>query len=316
MSRPRMCLPNTTYLVTQTVLGRKLLLTPCPIVNQVLLYCAFRAAKRTGVEIHWVAVEANHLHMGVTDRDGNISKFMQIMDRLIALCLMAHYRKTHPQEHLEGIWSKGQFSAVALLNREAVLDKFVYSLTNCVKDGLVPDYRKWPGLCSRPSDWLRGVRHAERPKLFFNQKNTVWATVPYQFTVPPALRDRTPELLVEDAEALIREKQWALQAEHKDKGFRGVKAVLNADPFGSPNSPRPRGLTNPTVAAGGDTELLRAALRLVRSFRERYREALKRYRNGVLDALFPAGTLKMRLLHHARCDVLDAPWCTPATVPT
>ncbi len=45
MTQPRMCLPGTTYLVTQTVHNRQFLLTPSPVVNQVALYCAFPAAK-------------------------------------------------------------------------------------------------------------------------------------------------------------------------------------------------------------------------------------------------------------------------------
>jgi hypothetical protein len=51
------------------------------------------------------------------------------------------------------------------------LPALVYAATNPVKDGLVVDYRKWPRLCSRPSDWLASERIAKRPKLFFNDKN-------------------------------------------------------------------------------------------------------------------------------------------------
>jgi hypothetical protein len=52
-----------------------------------------------------------------------------------------------------------------------------------------------------------------------------------------------------------------------------IQKVIDADPFDSPSSRRPKGKANPTVAAGGDRDLLRAGIRLVRSFRELYREA-------------------------------------------
>lgn len=114
---------------------------------------------------------------------------------------------------------------------------------------------------------------------------------------------------IEGIEANTRERQRALCEEHaaSGRGFRGVKAVLNVDPFDSPGCVRPKGKRNPTVAAGGNREMLREGLRLVRAFRERYRQAWQQYKAGVRDVLFPAGTLHMRQLHAVCCDVLKAP---------
>jgi hypothetical protein len=97
---------------------------------------------------------------------------------------------------------------------------------------------------------------------------------------------------------------------------RGVKAVWRTDPFDSPNKPRPKGKTNPTVAAGGDTAMLQEGIRLVRNFRERFREAWKAYRAGQREVLFPSGTLLMCTLHGVACDSLQAPWCAAPLVPT
>ena len=317
MTQPRMCLKGTTYQVTRTCQSRRFLLTPSALVNATILYCLSRVASVLGVEVHSVSVQANHMHLVVTDFEGCISRFMQQMDRLIAVCLVAYYRGTHPNEHLDGIWAKGHFNAVALLNREAVLKALVYVFTNPTKDGQVPDYRKWPGLSSRPADWAREVRYAERPELFFNQEDRNWVSVPYRFTVPPMLRDTPVERLIEDVEALVRQEQAAIRATMAQEGrsFRGVKAVLRQDPFDSPNSSRPKGKVSPTVAAGGDGKLLQEGKRLVRSFRELYREAWHNYVSGA-PALFPAGTLKMREHHHVPCDVVDAPWCIAALTPS
>jgi putative transposase len=309
-----MLLPGTTYLVTQTVHDRRFLLTPSRVVNEVVLYCAFRAAAVTGVEIHWLFVHTNHMHLGVTDPGTQLSAFMQAMNRMIAKCLIEHYEQTHPHEHLDALWSRRSFSDVKLLTPNAVLQEMVYSLTNPVKDGIVRDYRSWQGLCSRPSDWAHAEREAPRPRLFFDQDDDAWASVPYRFTVPPMLRDRPLDQLIADVDTLLRDEQQALCAKHAAEGrrFLGLKAVLAASPFDSPSSRRPKGKTNPTVAAGGDRDLLRAGIRLVRSFRERYREAWQAYRAGTRDARFPAGTLKMRLLHGVCCDEVAAPWCAAA----
>lgn len=314
---PRMRLPGTTYFVTHTVHDRRFLLTPSPVVNGIIEYCAARAAKVLDVELHWLSVQSNHIHLGVTDLATDLSRFMQAMDRAIARCLIEHYRETHPHQHLDAVWSRGSFSEVALLTPDAVIEEMAYSLTNCVKDGLVPDYRKWPGVCSRPGDWAGEDRSAQRPDYFFDQEDEAWASVTYGYTVPPMLRDRPLPELIEGVEAILRDRQRALHAEHAatGRGFRGVKAVLHTDPFDSPDSVRPKGGRNPTVAAGGDRAMLREGIRLVRSFRERYREAWQAYRAGTRDVVFPAGTLHMRLLHEVCCDVLHAPWCAAALDP-
>jgi REP element-mobilizing transposase RayT len=311
-----MLLPGTTYLVTQTVHDRRFLLMPSPVVNEVVLYCAFRAAAVTGVEIHWLFVHTNHIHLGVTDFGTELSAFMQAMNRMIAKCLIEHYAQTYPHEHLDAIWARRSFSDVKLLTPEAVLQEMVYSLTNPVKDGIVRDYCSWPGLFSRPSDWASETRYAPRPRLFFNQDDEAWASVPVRFTVPPMLRDRPLEQLISDVNAQLRDEQRALCATHaaEGRGFRRLSAVLASNPFDSPSSRRTKGKTNPAVAAGGDRDVLRAGIRLLRSFRERYRDAWQAYRAGERAVLFPAGTLKMRLLHGVRCDAIAAPWCigTPA----
>jgi hypothetical protein len=232
-----MLLAGSTYSVTHTVHNRQFLLTPGPVVNQVVLYCAFRAVRVTGVQLHWLFVHVNHIHLGVTDPDSRLSAFMQAMDRMIAKCLIEYYRQTHPHQHLDAVWSRSSFSAQMLLTSNAVLSAMCYALTNAVKDGQVRDYR---------THAAQGI------------------------------------------------------------GVRGVKAVLRTDPFDSPNKPRPKGKTNPTVAAGGDTAMLQEGIRLVRNFRERYREAWKAYRAGQREVLFPSGTLLVRTLHGVACDSLQS----------
>lgn len=45
MTLPRMRLPGTTYFVTHAVHDRRFLLTPSPVVNRIVVYCAARAAR-------------------------------------------------------------------------------------------------------------------------------------------------------------------------------------------------------------------------------------------------------------------------------
>ena len=82
----------------------------------------------------------------------------------------------------------------------------------------------------------------------------------------------------------------------------------------SPDSKRPKGGVNPTAVGGGDSALLKQALRLVRAFRESYRAAWNDYVEQKAT-IFPAGTYLMRRRHHAKCEELTAPWCAAALAP-
>jgi REP element-mobilizing transposase RayT len=306
-----MCVPGATYLVTRTCDQRMYLLKPDPVVEQIVLYCLFRAANQFSILVHAASVESNHLHSVVTDPRGELSEFMKWFDRHVAMCLIAHYRRTHPRRHLEAVWSKHPFSATLLLTHSAILDAIVYTLTNPVKDGLVPDYRKWPGLNNRPSDWLQPVRYAARPALYFDQRKPEWSEVPYQFTIPPQFANRTPERFVRDVEALISEQQNALRASRTGRGFAGVQRVLAVNPFDSPDSIRPKGKLNPRLAAGGDSAALTHGMLALRLFRDAYRKAFEAFRRG-LAVVFPAGTYLMRRLYGVACHPLDASWCARA----
>jgi REP element-mobilizing transposase RayT len=309
-------MPGGTYLVTRTTLERRLLLRPGTVTNEVITYCLFRAAERHDVLVHAVSTQANHFHAVVTDTRGELSDFMHWFGRHVALCLMEHYEKTHPHRQLEGIWSKQPFSATLLLTPEAILDKIAYTLTNPVKDRQVRDYRKWPGVTSRPGHWLEPLRYVRRPELYFNQDDKAHRQVEAHVTIPLQFADRTPAHFVRDVEALIGDKQRGIAATMAAEGrsFMGVKAVLRQDPFDAPKSRRPKYGRNPRLAAGANHEAMQQGIAALRSFRESYREAWIQFRDNV-RTVFPAGTYLMRRLYNCVCKPLDAPWCCLATAP-
>jgi REP element-mobilizing transposase RayT len=311
-----MCVPGGTYLVTRTTSERRFFLRPDPVVAEVFTYCLFRAAGVHGVDVHAVCVEASHFHLVATDTRGELSEFMRWLDRHVALCLMEHYRSAHPGQNLEGIWSKQPFSAALLLTEAAIVEAIVYTLTNPVKDGLVRDYRNWPGVVSRPGDWLKPERYARRPELYFDQDDDEHREVTARLSIPAQFRDRDPDAFVRDVETRIRETQQAaaVTLAHAGRSFMGEKAVCRQDPFASPTSTRPKGGLNPRVAAGGDREALKQGILALRDFRDRYREAWHRFRRG-LKAIFPGGTYLLRRLYGVRCHPLDAPWCCRAPAP-
>jgi putative transposase len=159
MSLPRMAVPGGMYLVTRTTVMSLYLLTPNQTVNQIFEYCLAWAAQKYGILLHAVSVESTHFHIELTDALGRLSDFVQELDRCVARCLLEYYRERFPRRRLDALWSPAEsFNATLLVTANAILDELLYTLINPIKDGLVHDYRKWPGFNTRPSDWRGKVR--------------------------------------------------------------------------------------------------------------------------------------------------------------
>jgi REP element-mobilizing transposase RayT len=266
------------------------------------------AAQGRGIVLHAISVESNHFHLIVTDLEGRLSEFMQELNRTAARCLMEYYRARFPRARLEGLWSAASsYTETLLVNAAAVRKELVYTFTNPVKDGLVRDYRKWPGFNSRPSYWRQGSRTVKRPDFYF--KNTP-QTLSYQMVAPTQLGGEL-EQVIEDVETHIRDEQQQIATNMAAQGrsFAGVKAVLQTSPLDSPNTPRPRGKLKPALAAGGDGKAMSAAATALKLFRIAYREAWKRFKE-LGEAVFPGGTLLMARRFGVECEPLDAGcWC-------
>jgi REP element-mobilizing transposase RayT len=297
---PRQVLLGSTILITRRVEQRRFLLTPSATTRQVLLYCIHRAAQKYGIEIHAVQALSNHIHIVATDVHGELPKFMAWVDRESAKCLNEHYDRS------EALWSSDHYSAVVLYDRESVIGKLVYLFVNCVQARLVRSYRDWPGLASGPRDWLQRCVTVKRPELHFAQKDPDWAEVQVRYTLPPALRDRAPEEVAAELDALIaeREREICTQAKREGKAFLGAERVCKQDPFVGPASKHTKGKLSPTFAAGTAAGQKRAR-QMLRHFRAAYREALHRWRGGEHSVVFPAGTYWLVRLCQVCCAALD-----------
>ena len=311
MALPRMVVPGGTYLVTRTTSDRRFLLKP-GLVDDVFLYCAFRAAAQHGVLLHQLTVETNHYHLVCTDTRGELSEFVAWLNRHVALCLLAHYRTQYPDRTIENIWSNDPFNATLLINEEAILDAIVYSVTNPVKDGLVADLSKWPSVCTRTDAWSSGPITVQRPNVYFRQDDLENERVTGQFVIPPQFAKVHAADFARAVRHRIEDELRTIRRAREGIAFVGAKALLRADPFDAPHNQRPSGKRNPTVKASGDSERYHLAKRAVRAFREAYRIALEKFRSGVAKALFPSGTLMMRKRFKVRCSGDDFFWCCRA----
>jgi REP element-mobilizing transposase RayT len=304
MTRARQILPGTTYLVTRRVSQRQFLLKPTAESVQVMLYCIHRAAQMYNIDIHSVQVPDNHAHITLTDRDGRLPEFMAWLDREVAKCMNKLYKRS------ENFWCTGSYSAVRLLDDEAVFDKTGYLFVNVVQALLVRDFRDWRGVRSTPEDWMKPPTLVKRPDFHFNQNDERWAEVECRYSVPPQFRDRNVEDFVREVNANIKTRQGQIVAEAKRNGkaFIGVDRLAKLNPFDKPKSKARKGKLNPRFAAG-TAEGQRLGRNMLKAFHVGYCEALGKWRNGQAS-MFPAGTYWLAKFVNVCCAPLST--ATPA----
>lgn len=292
MTAPRQVIPGTTYLVTRRCSQRQFLLRPSELTNQIFLYVLALASARFGVLVHAFCVLSNHFHLVVTDPDARLPAFGQYLDSLVARAMNIELGRC------ESFWSPQSYSAVALLDPLAVVDKAAYTLANPVAAGLVRRGRDWPGLWSSPEQIGSKLR-VSRPPRFFRAKGMPDEAV-LELTAPPSFLD-SAEFVRQLSHCLdVHEGRAILAATAAGREFLGAEQVLRQSPTQRPvDREAPRSL-NPRLASMDKWKRLEALNRL-KEFSAAYRSAWSRFRTGVRDVVFPSGTYWMRVAFRVRC---------------
>lgn len=290
MTAPRQVLPGTTYLVTRRCFQRQFLLRPSAVVNELFKYVLVLAALRFGIQVHAFCVLSNHYHLILTDPDARLPAFSQYLDSLVARAVNACLGRW------ESFWSPSSYSAVALATPRDVFDKTLYVLANPIAAGLVRRAREWPGLWSDPELIGSGTIVARRPKTFFRDDGYLPEQVELELTIPPGIE--SPDQFRKDLAAALREREDEHAA--TGRGFLGRARVSAQSPWATPSSRERRREPKPRVAAKDRWKRAEALARLA-GFIAEYREAWRRWKSGIRDVLFPAGTYALRVTHGVLC---------------
>ena len=272
---------------------------PHPATNNSFIYCLAVAAQRTGIEVIFTAAQSNHHHTGIYDPKGAYPEFIEHFHKLLAKsmnCLRGRW---------ENFWSSEQTSVLRLVDRDDVLDKMVYAITNPVKDNLVAAVKDWPGINSFEATVTGRSLTARRPAHFFREDGPMPEMVTLTIGRPVEFADIDAEdyrdLLssrVKAAEAAAADKRYASGA-----GVLGKQRILDQDWRNSPSSHEPRRDLAPRVAAKNKWSRIEALLRN-KLFQESYIHAFNAFKAGVKDVLFPAGTYWL----HRFAAVACVPW--------
>ncbi len=294
VTAPRRVLPGTVYLVTRRCSERRFFLRPSRAVNEIFLYILALAARRYGVLVHAFCVLSNHVHLIVTDPTGRLPAFMQYLDSLVARAVNASLGR------FEGFWaSDASYSAVEPLDPGDVVAKAAYVLANPVAAGLVRRGADWPGLWTSP-DQIGSNLTARKPKRFFDPNGYLPDTVELELTAPPGFASAA-EFRAQLSSALRElEEKHHRELAASGRRFLGEARVLAQSPFSRPTTGEPRFALKPRIAARDKWRRIEGLFRL-KSFASEYRKAWARWRAGARNAIFPAGTYLLRVLHGVQC---------------
>jgi putative transposase len=283
-------------MISRRTIRRTHLLRPDPRLNALFRYCLAVLSARHGILIHAVVVMSTHEHIVLTDVHGVLPRFLQELHRILALGVKV-LRKWDGN-----VWDHEKTSVVELLTDAAIVQKIAYVMANPVAAGLVRRARDWPGIRSLPSDLGAAAWTAARPDYYFDPANPDWPPTASLELSPPPL-DAMSDADFSSAVALeLQHQESEARATWSAKGFHALTPVQLArlSPFRRARSWEPVRRRNPAFAVGrGQRAAFFAAVVALRKFRTTYRAALDRWRAGLREVLFPAGTWAMQQFHGA-----------------
>jgi REP element-mobilizing transposase RayT len=296
MTVARRVVPGRTQLVTRRVIGRTHLLRPDSKLIGLCVYLLGIYCERYGILLHAVVFMSNHVHLVLTDQFGCIPDFLRDFHRAVALGVKVLRRWQG------AVWDGKPTSRVELCTPQAVIEKLAYVMANPVNAGLVRHADEWPGITTLPQDL--GVKSwtAQRPEFFFDPDNPLWPETATLHLSAPELPwdiDEVRHRVERELERLHSEANRRLAVKGSD--VPGPLLVLQGSAYKRTATRERERTLNPSIAVGrGQLQNLLDAIRILKSFRRAYREALTKWREGFRDTVFPAATWLMRWLHGAQ----------------
>jgi REP element-mobilizing transposase RayT len=279
---PRQVLPRQFYLITRRCAQRQFLLRPDTATNNAFLYCLIDAALRCEIDVLLPCAMSNHYHAVIYDRAGRYPEFIEHFHKLLARS------QNVLRGRWENLWSSEQTCVVRLVDREAVIDKLVYTAANPVQDHLVDRVHHWPGVNGLLALLTGRPLRATRPLHFFRPDGPMPESLELLLTIPVELGPAAAVL--SELRDRVRAIELECEVERGRTGRRvlGRRAVLAQSWRESPASVEPRRNLRPQVARRSKWARIEALLRN-RAFVIEYASARDRWRNGI-PVVFPAGT--------------------------
>ena len=293
--------PQTIYFITSRTIDSRLLMVPTDKTNELIGGILARAVRQCEVELFAYVFTSNHFHAMVRAPSGvAMSTFMQRLQSNIAV-------KVGRLVDCRGPFFARRYSAEPIVDEEAHVKRLVYILSHGVKEGLVSEVKKWPGLsCTqalldgataslhRWRNWSRRWRRGANEVGRFSEEcpsepeSLTLTPLPCWARLSAAERGRRVALLIADIDAGATNKA----------GLDAIQ-IISQHPHSRPQqtkrTPRPK-------AHASTTELWIETVRRYGAFVAHYRQASRRWLEGHFDVEFPLNCFR------------PPPWRVPARI--
>jgi REP element-mobilizing transposase RayT len=244
MPRPLRFIPEHSLveITTRTIQGR-LLLTPSPELNDLVLGVIGKAQHTYAMTIHAFVVVSNHAHLLLSPTSAHqLARFMQFVNANIA----KEVARLH--DWPDRFWSR-RYRAIPVVDDKAAHARIRYQMSHGAKEGLVAGAGDWPGpnciAALTHGDLLRGTWHDRSGEYRARaagkdiKPGEFTTTFDVKLTPLPCVRDMTTDQQQTHYRRVVREIDAAAYAANQEKGRTplGVEKILAQDPHHRPEAP-------------------------------------------------------------------------------
>ena len=282
--------------VTLRTIQSRLLLRPGPAVNEIILGVLGRAQRLYGVRCCSVVFLSNHFHCLLQVDDAQqLSRFMQHVDGNLS----SEIGRPELHDWRGTMWSRRYQSIVVSGEEAAQVERLRYHLAHGVKEGLVDQVKRWPGVHFAKSTLggkpLKGLWFNRTAEFAAKQRGEDFGRLKYAeeeelvLSQLPCWADLTPEQYRERIAELVEEVEAEARADRESRGVEplGVEAILRQDPHTRPNQTK----KSPAPAFHAATKAARQTFwESYSAFVAAFREAAEKLKAGDRTARFPLGS--------------------------
>ncbi|HVG06919.1 MAG TPA: transposase [Thermoanaerobaculia bacterium] len=282
--------------VTVRTFQSRLLLRPGPAVNEIILGVLGRAQRLYPVRCCSVVFMSNHWHALLQVDDAlQLARFMQHVDGNLSSEIGR--KEIHDWPHT--MWSRRYQAIVVSDEPAAQIERLRYHLAHGVKEGLVDQMQRWPGvhfarsiLGGKP---LKGLWFDRTQEYAARNRGEDFGRLKYaeeeelKLSQLPCWADVTPEEYRERIAGLVEEIEAEARADRQARGIEplGVEAILRQDPHTRPNQTK----KSPAPAChAASKEARKRFWEAYSAFVAAFREAAEKLKAGEWPVRFPLGS--------------------------
>ena len=282
--------------VTLRTIQSRLLLRPGPAVNEIILGVLGRAQRFYPVKCCSVIFLSNHWHALLWVEDAlQLSRFMQHVDGNLS----AEIGRREIHDWPNTMWSRRYESIPVSAEPAAQIERLRYHLAHGVKEGLVDQVKRWPGvhfaksiLGGKP---LMGLWFNRTEEFAARNRGENFGRLKYAeeeelvLSPLPCWADLTPEQYRARIAELVEEIEAEARADREARGIAplGAEAILRQDPHTRPNQTK----KSPAPAYHAATKAARESFwESYAAFMAAFREAADKLKAGDRTARFPLGS--------------------------